>query len=47
VARQPKVHLSMPRHGIGLLGLTPEKISKSDPAVLTEYGHRIEDLRGR
>jgi predicted AAA+ superfamily ATPase len=25
-----------------LLGLTPEKISRSDPAVLSDYGHLIE-----
>ena len=25
-----------------LLGLTPEKIAKNDPSVLTEYGHLVE-----
>jgi predicted AAA+ superfamily ATPase len=42
VARQPKVHLVDAGVMAWLLGLTPEKISKSDPAVLTEYGHLIE-----
>ncbi|WP_432836770.1 ATP-binding protein [Dactylosporangium sp. CA-092794] len=42
VARQPKVHLIDAGVMAWLLGLTPEKISKSDPAALTEYGHLIE-----
>jgi predicted AAA+ superfamily ATPase len=25
-----------------LMGLTPEKIAKNDPSVLTEYGHLVE-----
>lgn len=42
VARQPKVHIVDAGVMAWLLGLTPEKIEKSDPAVLTEYGHLIE-----
>jgi uncharacterized protein len=42
VARQPKVHLVDAGVMAWLLGLTPEKISSSDPAVLTEYGHLVE-----
>ncbi|GAA2583313.1 ATP-binding protein [Dactylosporangium fulvum] len=42
VARQPKVHLVDSGVMAWLLGLTPEKIAKSDPAVLTEYGHLLE-----
>ncbi|WP_432987430.1 ATP-binding protein [Dactylosporangium sp. CA-233914] len=42
VARQPKVHLVDAGVMAWLLGLMPEKIAKSDPAVLTDYGHLIE-----
>jgi len=42
VARQPKVHLVDAGVMAWLLGLTPEKISRSDPAVLTDYGHLVE-----
>jgi len=42
VVRQPKVHLVDAGVMAWLLGLTPEKISKSDPAVLTEYGHLVQ-----
>lgn len=42
VARQPKVHLVDAGVMAWLLGLTPEKIALSDPAVLTEYGHLVE-----
>lgn len=42
VARQPKVHMVDAGVMAWLLGLTPEKISRSDPATLTDYGHLIE-----
>jgi predicted AAA+ superfamily ATPase len=42
VARQPKVHLVDAGVMAWLLGLTPEKVSQTDPAVLTEYGHLVE-----
>lgn len=42
VARQPKVHLVDAGVMAWLLGLTPEKISSGDPAVLTEYGRLVE-----
>jgi predicted AAA+ superfamily ATPase len=42
VARQPKLHLVDVGVMAWLLGLTPEKISRADPAVLSEYGHLIE-----
>lgn len=42
VVRQPKVHVVDAGVTAWLLGLTPEKISKSDPAVLTEYGHLVK-----
>ncbi|MGI5244350.1 ATP-binding protein [Dactylosporangium sp. CA-139066] len=42
VARQPKVHMVDAGVMAWLLGLNPEKISRSDPAVLTDYGHLIE-----
>jgi predicted AAA+ superfamily ATPase len=42
VARQPKLHLVDAGVMAWLLGLTPEKISRSDPAVLSDYGHLIE-----
>jgi uncharacterized protein len=42
VARQPKVHLIDTGVMAWLLGLTPDKISRADPAVLTEYGHLTE-----
>jgi hypothetical protein len=42
VARQPKLHLVDAGVMAWLLGLTPEKISSGDPAVLTEYGHLVE-----
>jgi uncharacterized protein len=42
VARHPKVHLVDSGVAAWLLGLTPAKISQSDPATLTEYGHLLE-----
>jgi uncharacterized protein len=42
VARMPKVHLVDAGVMAWLLGLTPEKIAKNDPSVLTEYGHLVE-----
>jgi len=42
VARQPKVHVVDAGVMAWLLGLTPEKIAKNDPSVLTEYGHLVE-----
>jgi predicted AAA+ superfamily ATPase len=42
VSRQPKLHLVDAGVMAWLLGLTPEKIAKSDPAVLTDYGHVVE-----
>jgi predicted AAA+ superfamily ATPase len=42
VARQPKLHLVDAGVMGWLLGLSPEKIAKSDPAVLTDYGHVVE-----
>jgi predicted AAA+ superfamily ATPase len=41
-ARQPKIHIVDAGVMSWLLGLSPEKISRSDPAVLSEYGHLIE-----
>ncbi|MFF5226950.1 ATP-binding protein [Dactylosporangium sp. NPDC000521] len=42
VARQPKVHVVDAGVMAWLLGLNPEKISRADPAVLTDYGHLTE-----
>lgn len=42
VARMPKVHLVDAGVMAWLLGLTPEKVAKNDPSVLTEYGHLVE-----
>ncbi len=42
VARQPKLHLVDTGVMAWLLGLSPEKIAKSDPSVLTDYGHVVE-----
>jgi predicted AAA+ superfamily ATPase len=42
VARMPKAHLVDPGVMAWVLGLTPEKIAKNDPSVLTEYGHLVE-----
>jgi predicted AAA+ superfamily ATPase len=42
VTRMPKVHLVDAGVMAWLLGLTPEKLAKSDPSVLTEYGHLVE-----
>jgi predicted AAA+ superfamily ATPase len=42
VARQPKLHLVDSGVAAWLLGITPEKISSANPAVLTEYGHLTE-----
>jgi uncharacterized protein len=42
VARQSKVHVVDAGVMAWLLGLTPEKIAKNDPSVLTEYGHLVE-----
>jgi hypothetical protein len=44
VARQPKIHLVDSGVMAWLLGLTPEKITQGDPAVLTEYGHVVESF---
>jgi len=44
VARQPKVHLVDAGVMAWLLGMTPEKITQGDPAVLTEYGHVVESF---
>jgi hypothetical protein len=44
VARQPKIHLVDAGVMAWLLGLTSDKIAKSDPAVLTEYGHVVESF---
>jgi predicted AAA+ superfamily ATPase len=42
VARQPKLHLLDSGVMAWLLGLTPEKIARADPAVLTDFGHLVE-----
>jgi hypothetical protein len=42
VQRMPKVHLVDAGVMAWLLGLTPEKIARNDPSVLTEYGHLVE-----
>jgi predicted AAA+ superfamily ATPase len=42
VTRQPKIHIVDAGVMSWLLGLSPEKISRSDPAVLSEYGHLME-----
>ena len=42
IARQPKIHIVDAGVMAWLLGLTPDKISQGDPAVLTEYGHLVE-----
>jgi predicted AAA+ superfamily ATPase len=42
IARQPKLHLVDSGVAAWLLGLTPEKISRGDPAVLSEYSHLTE-----
>jgi hypothetical protein len=42
VARQPKLHLVDAGVMAWLLGLTPEKISRAEPPVLTDYGHLVE-----
>src|SRR5688572_11234307 len=42
VARQPKVHLVDSGVMAWLLGLTPDKISRGDPAILSDYGHLLE-----
>ena len=42
VARMPKVHLVDAGVMAWLLGLSPEKIAKNDPSVLSEYGHLVE-----
>ena len=44
VTRQPKIHIVDAGVMAWLLGLTPEKIAKGDPAVLTEYGHVVESF---
>jgi predicted AAA+ superfamily ATPase len=41
-ARMPKLHLVDAGVMAWLLGLTPEKLAKNDPSVLTEYGHLVE-----
>ncbi|GAA1580199.1 hypothetical protein GCM10009789_37500 [Kribbella sancticallisti] len=42
VARQPKLHLVDSGVAAWLLGLTPDKLARADPASLTEYGHLTE-----
>jgi len=42
VARAPKIHVVDAGVMAWLLGLTPEKVSQGDPAVLAEYGHLVE-----
>lgn len=42
VTRQPKIHLVDAGVMAWLMGLSPEKIAKNDPATLTEYGHLVE-----
>jgi len=42
VARLPKIHIVDSGVMAWLLTLTPEKVAKNDPAVLTEYGHLVE-----
>ncbi|WP_205752506.1 DUF4143 domain-containing protein [Cryptosporangium phraense] len=42
VARMPKLHLVDAGVMAWLLGLTPEKLARNDPAALTEYGHLVE-----
>ena len=42
IARHPKVHLVDSGVMAWLLGLTPERIAQSGPAVLTGYGHLVE-----
>lgn len=38
----PKLHLVDAGVMAWLLGLTPEKLARNDPAALTEYGHLVE-----
>lgn len=38
----PKVHVTDAGVMAWLLGLTPEKVARNDPSVLTEYGHLVE-----
>lgn len=42
VARQPKIHVVDAGVMAWLLGLSPDKIARNDPSVLTEYGHLVE-----
>lgn len=42
VARHPKIHLVDAGVMAWLLNLTPAKIARGDPAVLSEYGHLVE-----
>jgi predicted AAA+ superfamily ATPase len=42
VRRHPKIHLLDSGVMAWLLGLTPEKLARNDPATLTEYGHLLE-----
>jgi predicted AAA+ superfamily ATPase len=42
VARMPKIHLVDAGVMAWLLGLTPQKVARNDPSVLTEYGHLVE-----
>ncbi|WP_073254979.1 ATP-binding protein [Cryptosporangium aurantiacum] len=42
IARMPKLHLVDAGVMAWLLGLTPEKLARNDPAALTEYGHLVE-----
>lgn len=42
VARQAKIHLVDAGVMAWLLGLSPEKIARNDPSVLSEYGHLVE-----
>ena len=45
--RMPKVHLVDAGVKAWQLGLTPEKLVKNDPSVLTEYGHLVETFAAR
>ena len=42
VTRMPKVHFVDTGVMAWLLGLTPEKIARNDPSVLSQYGHLVE-----
>jgi predicted AAA+ superfamily ATPase len=42
IARHPKMHIVDSGVMAWLLNLTPQKITQSDPATLTDYGHLLE-----